>query len=92
MDSVKAKPQNVTLCCVLYHPHSEEECGPKEGKSRVIDRNWGDAELVFNRGSLSCFQYGGKAGSFPVLFIYIFPQEQQFQVFERQAADLMIPL
>ena len=69
MDSVKGKAQNVTLCNVLYHPHSGEECGPKEGKSRVVDRNWGDAEVVFNRGSLFCFQYGGKANSFPVFFI-----------------------
>ena len=69
MDSVKGKAQNVTLCNVLYHPHSEEERGPKEGKSRVVDRNWGDAEVVFNRGSLFCFQYGGKADSFPVFFI-----------------------
>lgn len=69
MDSVKGKAQNVTLCNVLCHPHSEEECGPKEGKSRVVDRNWGDAEVVFNRGSLFCFQYGGKANSFPVFFI-----------------------
>lgn len=28
-------------CCLLYHPESEEECGPKEVKSKIGDRNWG---------------------------------------------------
>ena len=56
MHSVKGKPQNVTLCCALNHPHSEEECGPREGKSRVIDRNWGDAELAEDIRGLTASQ------------------------------------
>ena len=72
MDSVKVKPEIVLPRCLLYHPESEEECGPKEVKSKIGDRNWGDTELAFSGGTLSCFWDCGKVGSFPVFFI--FPQ------------------
>lgn len=50
-DSVMGSPRMLRcarLCTIL----TVKNVGPKERKSRVIDRNWGDAEVVFNRGSL----------------------------------------